>query len=360
MARNIVVCCDGTGCQFGTINSNVVKLYSVLEFDPDRQIAFYGPGLGTMGAPSALTKTAQAITRLLGLAFGYGLTKNLSDAYVFLMNHYQSEDRVFLFGFSRGAYTARALAGLLHMYGLIRPGNEVLVPYALRMFKHRNRDTFRVAGQFKATFSRECKPHFVGVWDTVSSVGWIYNPVKLPYTAQNPDVRTGRHAVSIDERRSYYRQNLWGRPAAGQDLKQAWFAGAHSDVGGGYPEAESGLSKIALEWMIREARQAHLLVDLGRLNRMLGRDEGGLAPPDPKAMPHDSLKGFWWALEFWPKRYMDVTQEPPAVRWTIPLGRRRWIPEHALIHASVLRRGELLGEKYQPPNLPREYEVEPG
>ncbi len=90
MARNIVVCCDGTGCQFGTINSNVVKLYSVLEFDPDRQIAFYGPGLGTMGAPSALTKTAQAITRLLGLAFGYGLTKNLSDAYVFLMNHYQT------------------------------------------------------------------------------------------------------------------------------------------------------------------------------------------------------------------------------------------------------------------------------
>jgi len=359
MPRNIVVCCDGTGNQFGSCNSNVVQLYSVLEFDPDRQVAFYAPGLGTMGAPNALTKTAQALTRLLGLAFGYGLTKHLSDAYIFLMNHYRPDDRVFLFGFSRGAYTVRALAGLLHMYGLIRRGDEVLAPYALRMFKHRHRDTFRLAREFKATFSQTCKPHFMGVWDTVSSVGWIYNPVKLPYTAHNPDLSTGRHAVSIDERRSYYRQNLWG-PAPGQDLKQVWFAGAHSDIGGGYPEAESGLAKITLEWMIREARQAHLLVNQARLNRVLGRDGGGLTAPDPEAMLHHSLKGAWCLLEFWPKRYVDVAHEPPVVRWRIPLGRPRRILEPALIHESALRRRELLGVKYQPANLPPDYQVEPG
>ena len=125
---------------------------------------------------------------------------------------------------------------------------------------------FALANQFKATFSRICKPHFVGVWDTVSSVGWFANPLSLPYTSNNPDILIGRHAVAIDEHRAFFRTNLWHHvapPAEGgpHDMKEVWFPGVHCDVGGGYAEKESGLSKIALQWMIAEAQKAGLLVE---------------------------------------------------------------------------------------------------
>ena len=161
------------------------------------------------------------------MTFGYGLNNDIRDAYVFIANNFEEGDRLFLFGFSRGAYTARAVASLLHMYGLIGKGNEPLVPYAVRMMwaihglqKRRTKDAppdpqiagyFALAEQFKATFSRTCKLHFVGVWDTVSSVGWSANPLSLPYTANNPDIEIGRHAVAIDERRAFFRTNCGAR-----------------------------------------------------------------------------------------------------------------------------------------------------
>ena len=180
-----------------------------------------------------------------GLAFGYGLTQAISDCYSFLMDTFEPGDRdVLLFGFSRGAYTVRALSGMLHMFGLLRPKDYNQIGYATEMLKTKQDDaSFQVAAQFKATFSRECKPHFVGVWDTVSSVGWAWDPLHLPYTARNPDLRIGRHAVSIDERRSFFRQNLWSQPLPGQDIKQVWFAGVHSDVGGGYAKPRAACRK---------------------------------------------------------------------------------------------------------------------
>src|SRR6476469_5837913 len=135
MPRNIVLCCDGTANQFAEDRTNVVKLAYTLQQNPARQIVFYHPGLGTMEPAGALTPVARKVTRLLGLALGYGLQADVRDAYVFLMNNFEPEDRVFLFGFSRGAYTVRALASLLHMYGLIARGNEPLVPYAIRMLR---------------------------------------------------------------------------------------------------------------------------------------------------------------------------------------------------------------------------------
>jgi len=153
---------------------------------------------------------------------------NVGDAYRYLINVYEEGDNVFLFGFSRGAYTVRALGGVLYMYGLLRPGNDGLIPYIIAMLAKKTRKaagmthTFQVADEFKATFCRPCPPHFVGVWDTVSSVGWIWDPLKLPYTGQNPDMATGRHALSIDERRCYFRNNLWGPQLPGQDIKQVW------------------------------------------------------------------------------------------------------------------------------------------
>ena len=179
MPRNLVICCDGTSNQPANDMTNVAKLYFTLENDPARQITFYHPGLGTMEPPGALTPAEKVTTVTLGLAMGRGIEDDIRDAYVFLSDYYLPGDRVFLFGFSRGAYTARALAGLLKMYGLIEPGNAPLAPYAIRMMfainraRDRNDDdsakeVFALAERFRSTYSRQCKPHFVGLWDTVS------------------------------------------------------------------------------------------------------------------------------------------------------------------------------------------------
>ena len=289
MPKNVVLCCDGTANEFAEDRTNVVKLFFTLERDPTRQVTYYHPGLGTMEPPGALTSATRVITRLAARAFGYGLEADVRDAYIFLMNNFEEGDRVFLFGFSRGAYTARAVASLLRMYGLIPKGNDALEPYAIRMLmaihaidsKGGNRSLeekryFTLANDFKSTFATQvCKPWFVGVWDTISSIGWYENPLRLPYTADNPDIEIGRHAIAIDERRAFFRTNLWmpkgAPPQSGPlDLKQVWFPGVHEDVGGGYPEAESGLSKIALKWMLTEAVTAGLAVNPGRMDFVLG------------------------------------------------------------------------------------------
>src|SRR5436309_9908389 len=342
MPKNIAICCDGTGEEFGDNNSNVVKIYSLLE-NSARQVTYYHPGLGTMGSRFAPTKLGRFWSKLKGLAFGAGLMDNVSDAYVFLMNEYEDGDAVYLFGFSRGAYTVRALAAFLHMFGLMRKGNDSLVPYAIRRFRTRvrNKHTFELDNNFKKTFSRECRPHFLGVWDTVSSVGWIYDPFHMPYTAHNPDIVIGRHAVSIDERRCQFRQNLW-TSAPGQDSKQLWFAGTHCDVGGSLGSANSGLSDITLRWMLDEAMNTGLLA--GPLLK---------TADDPCSPIHESLTGAWWLLEFLPKRYWDMSCTPPQVRWRIPLGSRRWMADGSMLHRSVEERMKNSG--YHPANLPKSY-----
>src|SRR5215831_6694365 len=172
MPKNVVVCCDGTANEFARDRTNVVKLFYTLVHDPSRQVAFYHPGLGTMEAAGALTTFSRKLTKLDGRAIGYGLEADIRDAYVFLMSYFQEGDRLFLFGFSRGAYTVRAVASLLHMYGLIRKGDEPLVPYAIRMQMAINRAhgrkvdqplraLFKLADEFKAHFSgTPCKPYF--------------------------------------------------------------------------------------------------------------------------------------------------------------------------------------------------------
>ncbi len=352
MPKTIVLCCDGTGNQFGKQNSNVVKLYKALVSDR-AQIAYYHPGVGTIGARAALTGIAKWWTRVLGLAFGYGISDNVADAYQFLMRQFEPADQVFVFGFSRGAYTARALCGMLHTVGLLTKGNEALIPYAIRLIKRKQID-FAVAADFKHTFSRECKPHFVGVWDMVSSVGWVYEAVHFPFTraTKNPDYMIVRHAVSIDERRAFFRQNSFGDPHdAQQDIKEMWFAGVHSDVGGSYPESQSQLSKIALRWMFDEAEWAGLRVDPQRKNDILGAKSPYVAADPATKNQHKSLKGLWWIAELWPK--VSHRQAAPAA-WKpylrMNLGRRRLIPADALIHESVRERLQRVPD-YKPRNL---------
>jgi uncharacterized protein (DUF2235 family) len=345
-ARNLVICCDGTGNQFGEENSNVVKLYSFLLKDPSRQVAYYDPGVGTMSDDRLVTPLSKKASRLFGLAFGYGFARNISDAYSFLMDHYQDGDQVYLFGFSRGAYTARALAGMLHICGLLEPGHQNLIPYAYALYlKTGKPEAQAIAEQFKKTYARDCKPRFLGLWDTVTSLGWAYKRSTLPFTTNNPDPAIVRHAVAIDERRTYYRQNRWGNLFA-QDVKQVWFAGAHSDVGGSYPEPESGLSKLALEWMGDEAQDAGLLVDPLRYQEVVYGIGGSGVGPDPTAQLHKSLKGPWWILEFIPKNYTLDRR-----RVFLPGGRTRRIRPGETLHWSVLERlARVPG--YRPKNLP--------
>src|SRR3954469_14076762 len=360
MPKNVVVCCDGTANEFATDRTNVLKLYSTLLQDPSRQVTYYHPGAGTMEPPGALTPWRRRFTRLMGKAIGYGLEHDIRDAYVFLMNAFEPDDRIFLFGFSRGAYTVRAVASLLHMYGLLHAGNEALVPYAIRMMtgiqRARREDDgqqnavkayFALAGEFKAAMSRSaCTLRFVGVWDTVSSVGWIENPLKLPYIADNPAIDIGRHAIAIDERRAFFRNHLWRvppNPKQGQhgpkDLKQVWFPGVHCDVGGGYPEAESGLAKIALEWMLDEAAGAGLAVNEAKRDEILARSGiGSHVPPNPLAAAHESLKGAWHLAEYVPKKHFNWQSGEEERRMNNH--RRRTIPPGSHVHFAAFERGE--------------------
>jgi uncharacterized protein (DUF2235 family) len=206
---------------------------------------------------------------------------------------------------------------------------------------------FDLARDFKITMSWiECKPWFVGVWDTVSSVGWVENPLKLPYISNNPDIEIGRHAIAIDERRAFFRSHLWQRPAdhtrphGPRDVKQVWFPGVHCDVGGGYPESESGLSKVALEWMLDEAEPAGLLVDQNKRLEVLGQTGGGrYVRPDSTAKRHESLRGGWHIAEFLPKKHYNLNTGKETRRMN--LYRRRIIPSQALVHRSAFERGDM-------------------
>lgn len=337
MARNLVLCCDGTSNRFTSDRTNVLRLCYALVKDADRQLVYYHPGIGTRAPVGTGSAIGGLWGKLGGLVFGAGLQDDIADAYVFLMNHYRSGDRVYLFGFSRGAYTARVLAAMLKLYGLSMPGNDALVPYAVEMMwaisklrdEERAKQYFALAEEYAATLSAgPCKPHFLGVWDTVNSVGWIGSPLALPYTRNNPDIAVTRHAIAIDENRAFFRVN-WFAEVPGANLKQVWFPGSHGDVGGDLVEAESGLSKYALEWIADEGAQAGLLLDADRLDKVLGRRGGGFAAPAPK-QPHKSITGPWHLAEFVPKaRY---NREEGRTEQRMNLYRRRTMPADACVH----------------------------
>ena len=356
--KNIVICCDGTGNEFGDTNSNVVKFYTALMID-DGQVGYYHPGVGTMGDPAARGPIARKWSQIIGMAFAFGFKDNVFDAYRYLMTIYNDGDHVFLFGFSRGAYTVRALAGLLDGYGLLCKGNEGHIPYAWRLYTEQLQDRRgrqvdggkQSARAFKEAFSRKnFMIQFIGIWDTVSSVGWITSPLRLFNVAQNPSIRNGRQAISVDERRCFYADNLWGdplmvgEPPEKQDILQVWFSGVHSDVGGSYEQKDAGLSNITLEWMLLEAQSKGVKLVEERVDVVLGRpavEENYRATralyKTPKSNePHESLRGWWWLLEFLPHIYYDKDRGVELRR--VPLGARRELPAGSLVHHTVKER----------------------
>lgn len=355
--KNIVVCLDGTGNQFHEDNTNVVKLFRVLKRDSkrQRQVVYYDPGVGTLADPDYKSGLMKKLDRALGLAFGAGLQRNIGEAYGYLMDTYERGDRILLFGFSRGAYTARALAGLIHACGLIDRGCQNLIPYAMKLFAAR-KVNFRVLQKFKSTYGREVPVHFLGLWDSVSTLGWVYDPVFLPFTTNNPSVETVRHALAVDERRAFFQPVPWGsRYSEEQDIKEVWFPGVHSDVGGGYAEEEAGLAKVTLDWMIREAKAHALVVEQKKYKRyVLGEDTRTsrnyeYVGPDAEAEIHESLTNGWNLVQRLPARVWSWEEQRKVLRMP---PEERVIEAGATLHRSVLERMDSGEVDYEPPNLP--------
>lgn len=347
MAKNIVICLDGTGNKFGEENTNIVKLFRVLKRNTT-QICYYDPGVGTLGDPKYKSSIAKTLYKGLGQAFGLGLIENMVQAYSFLMENYQNGDRVYIFGFSRGAYTARVLAGFIHSIGLLDSGCNNLIPYALTLYRAKKTD-FALMARFKKTYGRNININFLGLWDSVSTFGWIYSPVFLPFTTNNPSVEVIRHALAIDEKRAFFQPMLWGRKHQDkQDIKEVWFAGVHSDIGGGYPECESGLAKVTLQWMINEAKgntqnltvnKYPLKIEAKEYDRYVmgkGSDAKYIAP-NPLAEQHESLQGAWRWVQNIPRSVWSVKEEREVLR-TAPDYRE--IAPDSTLHSSVLERIE--------------------
>lgn len=368
MPKTIVILIDGTGNEFAGNPTNVLRLAQALVNQPGVQIFHYDPGVGTQGATTTDRLGLKTLSRIAGLGLGFGVYARVANAYRFLMETYEQGDRVFVFGFSRGAYIARALAGMIHTLGLLERGRDALLPYAIKLY--RSFENHKDASRFADTFcDRKPEIAFLGLWDTVKSVFEFqvdlakpFDSVSMPYTRDNPSVRIVRHAIAIDERRRFYRTNRWAHtPKAGTtDVREVWFAGVHSDIGGSYPEPEAGLSKITLRWMLDAAKEAGLQVDPAREAALFQSAAGvAVSPADPKAPLHASLSGLWWVLEYLP-RFTKKNPDTGEIRRGIwfPNGASRFIRDGAVVHQSVVERVHA-GIGYAPPNLPETYTVEP-
>jgi uncharacterized protein (DUF2235 family) len=380
VARNLVLLLDGTSNEVKEDLTNVLKLYRSAVRDESQRV-FYGPGIGTVPLVSDWNPLAQRAAAVFGLATGWGLDDNLIAAYRHLAEAYREGDRIFLFGFSRGAYTARALAGMIHLLGLFEPEQMNLVPYALTAYKRDDRaGRLNIAWRFRRVIGGRRVPiWFLGVWDTVASIltrsGAFSLPslTYLPYTKSNPSVQTFRQAAAIDERRSMFRLYRWppgkefkpdpfGPDGPPQDERTVWFAGSHSDVGGGHAESESQIAKLPLIWLAREAEACGLRINQSLFahvaeGRQLPDGRHLYVAPDPLGPIHDSLTCAWWPLEFLPKgtQWKRFPEKTGSGGFYLPRGEPRKIDDGAFLHSSVIERKEKMG--YAPINLPKVFEI---
>ncbi|KAJ7174136.1 hypothetical protein C8R43DRAFT_943752 [Mycena crocata] len=220
--RCLILCFDGTGDQFDADNSNIVQLVSALKKDDrTKQMVYYQSGIGTYASPKYATPIATKISLTLDAMIAWNLDAHVMAGYEFLMQNYTANDRICIFGFSRGAYIARSLAGMIHKVGLLPVDNHQQVPFAYRMYTRADATGWAQSNAFKKAFSNDVHIDFIGVWDTVDSVGLI--PKRLPFTTSNTIVRTFRHAISLDERRAKFKANLWNIP-----LPQEKVLGTHT------------------------------------------------------------------------------------------------------------------------------------
>jgi uncharacterized protein (DUF2235 family) len=202
--RAIVICLDGTGDQFDGDNSNVVNFVACLKKDDPNQLTYYQSGIGTYDGRGMKSGISAAID----MAVGSGLGTHVKDAYRFIMENYNEGDKICLLGFSRGAYTVRCLAGMLHKVGLLPRHNRAQVAFAYRFYRNDTAKGWKMSAQFKKTFCTNVQVHFVGLWDCVASVGFI--PRKLPFSKTPTNtIRHFRHAMALDEHRAKFKVCQW-------------------------------------------------------------------------------------------------------------------------------------------------------
>ena len=336
--KRLVICADGTwnvrdqvdkttGKRHATNVTKVARAVLSRAADGIDQVVFYHDGVGTRWG----------LDRFTGGAFGEGIASNIRDLYRFLVYNYAPGDEIFLFGFSRGAFTVRTLAGFMNKVGLLEKGDDFCVPDLYACYE--NSLTVGTPEWDKAHHSirtpRSCPPiKFIGVWDTVGALGvpgflgqvlkrfgknkYEYHDITL-----NLHIQNAIHALAIDERRKPFKPNLWVRPAQWPgSIAQAWFAGAHSNVGGGY--SPDGLANEALHWIVERAEAQGLRFD-----------NVYLAPFRPcfNSNLNDSMTLMYRTMG-------------PYVR---PVGTQ--LPDGECIHQSVIDRQKLPQCKYSPSNL---------
>jgi len=336
--RTLVLCFDGTGDQFDEDNSNVVRLMGLLaKGDRKKQMVYYQAGIGTYTSEKDVSPWKAMIQKTLDEMVAWNLDEHVMDGYEFLMQNYHDGDRICIFGFSRGAHTARSLAGMLQKVGLLPADNWQQVPFAYKMYSRTDEEGFLLSASFKKTFSISVDIEFLGVWDTVSSVGLI--PKQLPFTFCNNIVKTFRHALSLDEHRVKFNYEPWHRRddkhltrerscRASQsvpnpkrrestkssfsvdsdikvqsvledvyeeewhdtDVEEVWFAGCHCDVGGGSVKngTRHALANIPLRWMVRECFKTNSgILFNSKALREIGMDPSHIYPevrPRPAAL----------------------------------------------------------------------------
>lgn len=271
VARNIIISFDGTWntpdrnpSADGDASTNVWKLHQAIcdSADGDAQLKWYETGVGT-----------RWYDKLRGGAFGVGLSRKIQEGYRQLTQLYEEGDRVFIFGFSRGAYSARSLVGMIRNCGLLLPEHHRRVSEAYSLYRTRDEGAdSENARFFRRQYSREIPIHFLGVWDTVGALGipvqsfnWFNQAFyRFHDTELSGIVRHGFHAVAVDEHRRSYCATLWDpKEKPNQTIEQVWFAGAHANVGGGY--ADNPLSDLPLHWMAEKASEYGLAIDRQRL-----------------------------------------------------------------------------------------------
>ncbi|KAJ4487043.1 hypothetical protein C8J55DRAFT_558127 [Lentinula edodes] len=217
--RTLVLCFDGTGDQFDEDNSNVVNLFSLLKKDdPSQQLVYYQSGIGTYTIPQIAQPWMAKLHKAADMMVGIHLNAHVMTGYEFLMQNYKIGDKICIFGFSRGAYTARALAGMIHKVGLLPRHNHQQVPFAYKMYTREDETGWRLSTAFKKSFSIDVDIDFLGLWDTVGSVGII--PKRLPFTSSNISVRCFRHALSLDEHRARFVPGLWDHSLPNRQFKK--------------------------------------------------------------------------------------------------------------------------------------------
>ncbi len=328
MAKNIIVLMDGTwdsanqaNIPNGTASTNVVKLNNILINDKKSQLVFYDDGIGA---------DAYGLSKFIDGATGLGINDKIIQGYQFIMQNFTSEDKIYLFGFSRGAYTVRYIADFIAHMGLLKlTNNESSIEQFNRIndyFNHykqiRNTDIIEV----DLSIANNCYIQMIGVWDTVGELGIPVDVLKnfnskqyaFSDTILHNNVLFGYQALAIDEKRSDFIPCLWN---SRNGIEQIWFAGSHSDIGGGY--LACGLSDITLKWMIDMAVNYHqILIDDTKFK---------LLKPDPLDQIHDPSTLF---------------------PYNIKLVQLRSIPAGSLVKESVKIRilDKTLG--YNPTNLP--------